>query len=457
MGLTPSAQDERGIELTKLARDPVHLKAFRDHLEDVIHGEFFRGSLRSQQFLQHVIDKSITGDLDSLKERVIGIELFHRSSSYSKEEDAIVRVTASDVRKRLAQHYTDQFDGAEFRIDIPPGSYVPRISWFPPTTLNTGSGLNATPDIDPIGLQRFPARYSLKVLFGTRIAFIVVPLILVLLASSFWAGYIAHKPNTLRPYLSVLPWSVLLSSGRQLQIVASDPDFATLQEFTEHAASLSDYANGRYIPDGTALTPDKRDLYLQHFTGNRAATVDLPAVADIASLCKPLSKKVLIRPAREMRIGDFQSDDDFILLGSPVGNPWGDMFSEQLDFRFVYTDKSTQQSIENVHPRGNEAKLYVPQGRGMAPIPPTGVAYAVITFVQNPRQFGHVLILAGTAPEGTAAASQLAMNVTDLAKALHSCTVAPSQPLRNFELLLRVNIMAGASTNTDVVACHSHP
>ena len=65
----------------------------------------FRGSHRSAQFLKHIVEQSIAGRFESLKERAIGIELFGRAPSYDTGEDAIVRVTASDVRKRLLQHY----------------------------------------------------------------------------------------------------------------------------------------------------------------------------------------------------------------------------------------------------------------------------------------------------------------------------------------------------------------
>jgi hypothetical protein len=72
----------------------------QDHLKEVLEGDAFRGSHRSGQFLKHIVDKAIAGHFDSLKERVIGIEVFGRSPSYDTGTDAIVRVTASDVRKR---------------------------------------------------------------------------------------------------------------------------------------------------------------------------------------------------------------------------------------------------------------------------------------------------------------------------------------------------------------------
>ena len=53
-----------------------------------------------------------------MKERVIGIKLFGRDPSYDTGEDAIVRVTASDVRRRLLQHYGKYGFTSEFRISL---------------------------------------------------------------------------------------------------------------------------------------------------------------------------------------------------------------------------------------------------------------------------------------------------------------------------------------------------
>jgi hypothetical protein len=48
------------------------LKAFQQHLEKVISGEAFRGSHRSAQFLRYVVNQSVSGHCDELKERLIG-------------------------------------------------------------------------------------------------------------------------------------------------------------------------------------------------------------------------------------------------------------------------------------------------------------------------------------------------------------------------------------------------
>src|SRR5215469_8842451 len=76
-------------------------------LQAIVASPAFKGSRRSQQFLSHIVEKTLSGHTDELKERSLGVELFGRSTSYDTGEDAIVRVTASDVRKRLHHFYAE--------------------------------------------------------------------------------------------------------------------------------------------------------------------------------------------------------------------------------------------------------------------------------------------------------------------------------------------------------------
>ena len=68
----------RFAEIAKILETEDDLKAFHRHLEDVLSGESFRSSHRSGQFLRHVVEQAIQGRIDSLRERVIGAELFNR-------------------------------------------------------------------------------------------------------------------------------------------------------------------------------------------------------------------------------------------------------------------------------------------------------------------------------------------------------------------------------------------
>ena len=103
--------------------------AVRSALESVISSPAFTGSKRCQDFLRLVVERRLAGDLDSLRERQIGVEMFGRPVDYDTSNDAVVRVRATEVRKRLAQYYRETGTTSQVRIELPAGSYVPEFSW----------------------------------------------------------------------------------------------------------------------------------------------------------------------------------------------------------------------------------------------------------------------------------------------------------------------------------------
>src|ERR1700758_5128866 len=139
----------READIARIAESDSAVASLRQHLKEIIDGTAFNGSHRSAQFLGYIVEKSIAGDFESLKERVIGVELFGRSPSYNTGEDAIVRVTASDVRKRLLQHYGTYGTSSGLRISLPLGSYVPEIVCDPPPAPaeSTRTGAAVTTDV----------------------------------------------------------------------------------------------------------------------------------------------------------------------------------------------------------------------------------------------------------------------------------------------------------------------
>src|ERR1700728_5441561 len=117
-----------GIPFAELEKNKKKTEALRQYLDDLTQAPAFKGSHRCQQFLRFVVERTLDGAVDQLKERTIGIELFHRLPAYDTGEDAIVRVTASDVRRRLLQHYGRYGITSEFRISLPLRSYMPEIT-----------------------------------------------------------------------------------------------------------------------------------------------------------------------------------------------------------------------------------------------------------------------------------------------------------------------------------------
>src|SRR5580704_12286576 len=200
---------------TKVLEIGTDAEILRDHLREVIASPAFKGSRRSQQFLQHIVEKTINGQAHEVKERSLGVDLFARSPSYDTGEDAIVRVTASDVRKRLHQFYSEShFD---IRIDLPSGSYVPefhRVAAAVPI---------------PLVPAHAPATATPQPTFRRLILYGVAGLAIASLLW-FWSR---ESPASRLSAAKVLPWSAILHRDRQIQVVLSDPDLAVTQEMLD--------------------------------------------------------------------------------------------------------------------------------------------------------------------------------------------------------------------------------
>jgi len=101
----------------------------REHLKEVIASRAFGGSKRAQDFLQLIVEHALAGQFDSLRERMIGAEMFGRPIDYDTSNDAVVRVKATEVRRKLAQYYQESGKKPTVRIELPIGSYVPIFQW----------------------------------------------------------------------------------------------------------------------------------------------------------------------------------------------------------------------------------------------------------------------------------------------------------------------------------------
>ena len=100
-------------------------QAVLQQLDRMLKSRHFRNSRRYPAFLAHIVRRRLDGDLDSLKERILGIEVFKRPHDYDTGADPVVRITAGEVRKRIALYYHDVGTEQELRIELPPGSYLP--------------------------------------------------------------------------------------------------------------------------------------------------------------------------------------------------------------------------------------------------------------------------------------------------------------------------------------------
>jgi len=194
---------------------PEQVISVQSALKAVISSEAFVGSKRCQDFLRLVVVHALAGELDDLRERMIGVEMFGRPVDYDTSNDAVVRVRATEVRKRLAQYYREAGSDSVVRIELPPGSYVPEFHW----PAKVGHGV-VTP----------PARVATTPVWR-RVAAVVVVLLAIavlILIVSFVSRPKSDSTVALRLTLGLPQGVTLHRSWHPFEHIALSPDGQTL-------------------------------------------------------------------------------------------------------------------------------------------------------------------------------------------------------------------------------------
>jgi hypothetical protein len=445
-------------DIAQVARTPEGKTLLKRYLNEITGGPAFKGSPRSAQFLEYIIWQSATGKMAALKERTIGVELFGRSPAYDTGEDAIVRVTASDVRKRLVLHYSGVGNASEFRITLPSGGYVPELIRIP--RMGTDDLAHQLPLAEnPVEIPVPRSAPLVAREYGTQFGwkYWILPILGIIALTAGIALSIMNPPVraiTVGKRVkgsSSAPWATLFDGSRRVLIVASDPNIEEIQRISRSSLSLSDYANQSYLPPGTSnLSPSQISFMKEILRGNKISAFDGSIIANLASLMTPGQSRLLVKAARNFRVQDLQTDENLVFLGSPRSNPWTSMFDPILDFRFAFNAQTQREFIRNVHSGKGESNEYIPTAGGFD----TGESYAIISVFHNPGYGGRVLIIAGASGEGTEAAGNLVADPARWAAILQSCHLTQDASRQSLQVLLHLETMAGSPNTVNTVACH---
>jgi tetratricopeptide (TPR) repeat protein len=154
----------------------VSSEAVLDQLNRLLADRRFASSERGSQFLKYVVERSLADGGDDLKEVVIAMDVYGRSSDYNPKIDSVVRVEAARLRARLVKYY--QEDGARdpIRISIPKGSYQasferlaevidPSAQQLPQEALSMFPSDSDNPESHPSSARTVPQQVQLMWLF----------------------------------------------------------------------------------------------------------------------------------------------------------------------------------------------------------------------------------------------------------------------------------------------------
>ncbi len=394
---------------------PQQALEIRVQLDRLLNSQQFRTSKRCQSLLRHVTEHTLEGDTANLKERVLGMEVFGRVADYDTNQDPIVRATAAEIRKKLAQYYQEPGHESEPRIELISGGYVPEF--------HKGTELQ-TLVAPPRRWGWMPVAAGVAALVLLAVAAWALPTLSRSGLEQFW-GPILEAPGTVLISMGQPAVYNLVSARAQDQIqgVIADRDSAPAG-----LASASIPMNQLVI---------LRDRYL--------ALGDAVCLARLASVLEKHGKQYRIRGEGSTSSSDLR-ENAAVLIGA-FDNHWTLRAAGQLRFTFVKDSaKETDMVHDRQHPERTDWKL-------------TGAwpywdniqnDYAIVSRLLDANTDRPVVIAAGITHFGTMAAGELLSNPAYFSEVVQQ--LPRGWQKKNLQIVLRVPVVQGASGHPRVLA-----
>ncbi|HEY1986043.1 MAG TPA: hypothetical protein VGG85_11570 [Terracidiphilus sp.] len=396
-------------------------KTVLEQLERMLKSRHFRNSKRYPAFLAHIVRRRLEGDLDSLKERILGIEVFNRAHDYDTAADPVVRITAGEVRKRIALYYHDEGTAQDLRIELPAGSYVPMfVPVIPPPAPVEFVPAAAEAAAEPITLATVGGAATgstARPRSTVWMAAVGVFAILLLAIAGFWYWIWSTSPiqSMWHPFFGS-PDPVLVVVGSPLG--SSAPAADNVQKVMDSHSHVHLSLN-----DALALT-DATGLLELHQEPYRVQTSATSSLDDLRK-----------RP---------------VILIAAFGNSWSGRILGPLRFALlrqqVATDGSTilGSIIDHRHPGTMWSFDFT------KPMSVNTRDYAVVARLRSDLTEGPVMVIAGLGAGATESAAEFVCS-TEYLRQIRA--VGPSNwRKKNLELVLEVPVIDGKAGHAHIVA-----
>lgn len=408
-------------------------------LTSLLDSRHFKASRRCSDFLDHIVRQTLDGNSSLLKERTLGVELFNRQANYDTNSDPVVRATAGEVRKKIAQHYQETSEGL-VQIVLPVGTYIPRFE--APRILGkeeTGSSMKAE---EGLGSHLPPTSILLPTTVtmtkrGSTVLFVLFGSLLIAAAATLGYRQAAHsneiaESKQANAALTTF-WKPFLTPG-----------LGTVAVFSEV---------GRRSTDETASDRPMGALY-----SGALASPGISGVGEVAAV--HALDGVFSSYHRDLRVkrGNFFTFDDalnenVIFLGSPLANAPVRLLQNNRDFVFQVVGAEQGQpvlAIVDNQPKPGEPKQFLATPGKL----PTKDDYAVIALLPGMRSGKKALILAGLTTFGTQAAAEFVSQNEPLRSLISRLKISRDGDIEPFEAVISVKVDDEVPVEERIVALH---
>jgi hypothetical protein len=414
-----------------------------------------------RDILLYSVRQSILSPDEPIRESEIAHRVLGRRSDFNPLDDNIVRVQMAHLRKKLETYFSEDGRDEPVVLAIALGSYkpifTPRVK--PPaeearlspemassSLPHTSAGQPSNPVAEGNPTSPIPAHLSP----AARLLAVVA---LAAVAAALLLGTVVYRQhrqlNTLR--LALAPWranptvaafwSNFFDSPRDTDLILGDDSLLLIEQLTGQYASFNSYLSRSYLAVPSA--PATRTALKLIASKGLGSTSEFK-LARIIQAEDPTDNRLHLYAARQYLPSLFKQNNE-ILIGGRVSNPWAGLVDDKLNFA-----ESTQfvdvgiTSVANHNPRPGEPNSWLASD---------AVGYCVIAYLPHPSDGRSVLILEGTNSEATEAAGDFLFDEAQLAAFLHKTGKTSFPP---FELLLKIAQVKGTPLTATIEAYRTY-
>lgn len=384
--------------------------AVLQQLERLLANPYFSHSRRFPSFLRYVVEKTLAGQEDLLKERMLGIEIFGRQADYDTASDPIVRVTAAEIRKRIAQYYQEAGHEQELRISLPAGSYVPQFHWQAAAATKDEAPAETAAITEPV-TEAATVAEEIHANRHARKVIAALLLVAVLAAGgSFWLWQSAHRSAF------DFFWGPLLnSSDPVLFCIADQKQYSSIE-----LRDATDQSKQTILPDNlTAVVID-----------------DLNPIVKVAGILQANGKKYSLRGESATNLMDLRTGPT-VFIGA-FDNAWTLRLTKPLQYHFANNPEMTQFRIVDSN-APNSTRWLVDRSQQMATN--NYRDYAIVARFTDSTTGKLAVIAAGVSRGGTIAAGEFLTDPGNLGELMRAAQAAGNK--KNMEIVLSTQIIGG--------------
>ena len=381
--------------------------AIRSALAQIVASHWFRNSKRCSDLLEYVVGETLAGRGSDLTERNIGVLLFGRPQDYNTNDDSVVRTSALEVRKRLAQYYHELEHETAVRIELIPGGYAPEFH----QNENAPAVAEKLPEPNPA-----KATVSALSIARFRRPALWAGGLLVLAALLVAAGWLLRPSDPMTAF-----WGPIYKDAKVVIVAVG-------------AGELS-------LPPGAAPPANQEPSTWEVVFSDRAGFADAVVLAQVTGLLESRGKQVDLRRASSVTLEDLRKMPS-VFVGNSL---WTERLNAGLRFQ-VQSDPvaGTLEIVDKDKAAPTSWKINF-----LAPYAERSQDWAMISRVRDPRTQQIELLLCGLGRDGTAAAGELVSQPRLLEAFIRQAP--PGWARKNFQAVIEVDLIHGNAGPPHVV------